>query len=52
MQVAALRKGSPVGRDGAAWAASTLVVDAANVGPFVEANAVPSLLQMLRTGAP
>lgn len=49
--MAALQRGPPDGREGAAWAASSLAVDPANVGAFVQANAVPSLLQMLKTGA-
>ena len=51
-QVSALERGPPDGREGAAWTASSLAADPANIGAFVQADAVPRLLQMLKTGAP
>ena len=50
-QVAALERGPADGREGAAWTASSLAADPANIGAFVQADAVPRLLQMLKTGA-
>ena len=50
-QVSALERGPPDGREGAAWTASSLAADPANIGAFVQADAVPRLLQMLKTGA-
>ena len=49
--MAALERGPPDGREGAAWTASSLAADPANIGAFVQADAVPRLLQMLKTGA-
>ena len=51
MQVSALQKGNALGREGAAWAAASIAGDPANVGAFVQANVVPSLLKLLTTGA-
>ena len=51
IQVAALERGPADGREGAAWTASSLAADPANIGAFVQADAVPRLLQMLKTGA-
>ena len=49
--MSALERGPPDGREGAAWTASSLAADPANIGAFVQADAVPRLLQMLKTGA-
>ena len=49
-QVSALQRGNPIGREGAAWAASSIVVDPANLGAFVQANVEPILRNLLVTG--
>ena len=51
MQVSALQRGNAIGREGAAWAAASIAADPANVGAFMQANIVPSLLKLLTTGA-